>query len=214
MTPPSHPVSAAQPSTVNVGLALRAAREQLAWPLVGVAAQLRIRPCYLEALEAGHAISLPRAYRVGFLRAYSRALGLDPEDTVRRLKAESGDIAQRTELVFPLPQPDRSTPTGVLLLGLVLMVGAYAGWDRLAGETLPVDTVAAIPERLASLAEPAIHLAPVTVTVAVDTRLAAPPIVLFVRPPAVAPAYSPGSAVAAPAREPMISTPPGRPPGL
>jgi cytoskeleton protein RodZ len=43
------------------------------------------------------------------------------------------------------------------LLGVVLAVGAYAGWYRLSGEgRLPAEAVTAIPQRLASLAEQAL----------------------------------------------------------
>ena len=44
------------------------------------------------------------------------------------------------------------------MLGLVLAIGAYAGWYRLSGEgRLPAETVTAIPERLAPLAEQALQ---------------------------------------------------------
>jgi cytoskeleton protein RodZ len=45
---------------------------------------------YLEALEAGRISALPsNAHALGFLRTYAAALGLDPNDTARRFKAEA-----------------------------------------------------------------------------------------------------------------------------
>ena len=77
---------------------------------------------------------------------------------VRRFKTEAAEVGRRAELIFPVPMPERGLPPGaVVLLGLVLAIGAYAGWYRLSGEgRLPAETVTAIPERLAPLAEQAL----------------------------------------------------------
>ena len=65
---------------------------------------------------------------------------------------------QKTELTFPVPVPERGVPAGaVVLLGVVLAVGAYAGWYRLSGEgRLPAETSTQVPLRLAPLAEQAV----------------------------------------------------------
>ncbi len=56
------------PPAVRVGADLRAARERLGWNLEAVAAHLRIRQPYLEALEGGRIGELPGiAYALGFL---------------------------------------------------------------------------------------------------------------------------------------------------
>jgi cytoskeleton protein RodZ len=54
--------------------------------------------------------------------------------------------------------PERGLPAGALiLLGLILVGGAYIGWYRLSGEgKLPAESVAPVPARLASLVEQAV----------------------------------------------------------
>ncbi len=143
----------------RAGSDLRDARERLGWPLPDVANMLRIRLAYLEALEAGRLDQLPgNAYALGYLRSYATSLGLEPEEVARRFRAEAGEIPRQADLVFPVPVPERGLPAGALiLLGLILVGGAYAGWYRLSGEgKLPAETVAAVPARLASLVEQAV----------------------------------------------------------
>jgi cytoskeleton protein RodZ len=148
----------APPAAPRAGGDLRAARERLGWSIEMVAAELRIRRPYLDALEAGRIDLLPgNAYAVGFLRTYAALLGLDPDEIVRRFKAEAAEVNRQTELAFPVPLPERGMPAGALiLLGVVLAVGAYVGWYRLSGEgKLPAETVIPVPQHLAPLAQQA-----------------------------------------------------------
>jgi cytoskeleton protein RodZ len=134
---------------------------------------LRIRASYLEALESGRLHNLPgNVYAVGFLRTYATALGLDVEEVTRRFRAEGGEIPRHSELVFPVPLPERGLPAGALiLLGLILAGGAYIGWYRLSGEgRLPAETVPPVPARLAALIEAP---APVPVPVPEEHRAVA-----------------------------------------
>jgi cytoskeleton protein RodZ len=188
----------------RAGADLRAARERIGWSLPDIAAALHIRRQHLEALEGGRVADLPgKAYTLGFVRTYASALGLDPDEVARRFKAEAAAVNRHSDLDFPAPAAERRVPPGAAaLIGVLLAVGAYAGWYRLSGEgQLPAETSIQVPARLAPLAEQAVppHAAqpapPVT----------APATVQQAELPS-APSISPGSAAAAalPADQPRI----------
>jgi cytoskeleton protein RodZ len=200
----------------RVGADLRAARNRLGWELPEVAAGLRIRLPYLEALEDGRIADLPgNAYALGFLRTYATALGLDADELARRFKAEAAAVNRKTELSFPVPVPERGVPAGaVVLLGAILAVGAYVGWYRLSGEgKLPAEAVAPVPARLAPLAEQAVP--PTPLPPAPVAAPAAPPVAVaaahdgpFV-PPSSAAAALPPPGNPMPAMQPAsIAAPP------
>jgi cytoskeleton protein RodZ len=203
------PLVTEPPAAARAGADLREARERLGLSLHDIAFTLRIRLPHLEALEEGRISLLPgNAYALAFVRTYANALGLDAEEMVRRFRTEAAEFGRRTELVFPIPMPERGMPTGaVLLVGLVLAIGAYAGWYRLSGEgRLPPETVAAIPERLAPLAQQALPPVATPAPTADASAAAAPRIVLTdptatpgmpATPAAQAMSISPTSAAAA-----------------
>lgn len=140
----------------RVGADMRNARERLGWELPAIAAHLRIRLPFLEAIEEGRIADLPgNAYAVGFLRTYAQALGLDPDEIARRFREEAAHINRKTELDFPAPVPERGVPAGaVVLLGVVLVIGAYAGWYKMSGNGRPEsEPVQPVPPRLMPLAE-------------------------------------------------------------
>jgi cytoskeleton protein RodZ len=212
--------SGGSPAAPRAGADLRAARERLGWPIEDLSAWLRIRLPHLEALEDGRIDLLPGAtYAVGFLRTYAGALGLDPDEVARRFKAEAGEVNRRTELVFPAPMPQRGMPAGaMILLGVVLAIGAYAGWYRLSGEgRLPPETVPPVPHRLATLAEqavpPPLPSAPkaATAPVAVAAAPAAPQDQVPEQPAPPVPSISPSSAAAAVPPPAVISPPAAAP---
>ncbi|HET6439168.1 MAG TPA: helix-turn-helix transcriptional regulator [Anaeromyxobacter sp.] len=89
----------------------------------------RLAPAVVEALEAGEPDRLPpRAYALGYLRAYAGAVGLDPDEVVLRYEEAAIDPASG-----PGEPRRRLTPRLVLAALFVgLSVGA-ALWVWLRG---------------------------------------------------------------------------------
>lgn len=161
----------------KLGAELRAVREGLGWSLAEVAAGLRIRLPYLEAIERGELSALPgAAYQTGFLRTYSQALGLDPEEILRRFRAEGMGVAPKAELSFLSPVPDRAVPTGaIVMVGVVLLLAGYGLWFRhTEHERRLAAAVPAVPAELAPLAVPKPVPAPVVVAKPEPTPAPAP----------------------------------------
>ncbi|GAJ30404.1 helix-turn-helix domain-containing protein [Acidomonas methanolica] len=128
--------SARSHQSATLGDELRARRESLGWSLADVAAWLRIRQSYLEALEAGRVRDLPgAAYAVGFLRSYAETLDMDVDRVVRRFRQDAqGELDRKQELVFPQPVSERGAPVGLWIgAGLAVIVLAYVGYYHFSG---------------------------------------------------------------------------------
>ncbi len=146
----------------GVGPLLRASRQRVGEDLADVAAMLRIRFPYLEAIEEGRFADLPgRTYAVGFVRTYAEHLGLDGEEIVRRFKAELAVDNARADLHFPTPMVETSVPGGaIVFVGLVAAVLSYGAWYlSTTEERFFSDLVEPLPERLAALVSDKVKLA-------------------------------------------------------
>lgn len=149
----------------RVGEELREARLSLGASVEDVAERLRINRRYIHALEEGRLKDLPGpAYAVGFVRSYAAALGLDPDEAVRRFRDMTGGAAsgRSGDLVFPEPVPSRGVPAGALVaVGAVLAVGAYVAWFNWSGSgERVVDAVPPVPPRLEQAAQEGQRLRP------------------------------------------------------
>jgi len=142
----------------RVGEELRDARLALGATLEEVADELRINRRYIAALEEGRSGDLPGpTYALGFVRSYATALGLNADDLARRYRENRAGGRAQAELVFPEAVPKRGVPAGVvILLGMVIMVGAYASWWKWSGSAdRSVDGVPPVPERIEQAARDA-----------------------------------------------------------
>ncbi|OYV65261.1 MAG: XRE family transcriptional regulator, partial [Acidiphilium sp. 21-66-27] len=135
----------------------RAFRERLGWKLPDIAARLKIRRVFLEAIESGNLTALPApTYAAGFIRSYAEIMGLDPEEILRRFRAEGMSRSRPPALSFPEPLPDRDVPPGAVLF-LVAAVGlaGYFLWYRHSEHELRMARmVPEVPAKLAPLAIP------------------------------------------------------------
>jgi cytoskeleton protein RodZ len=190
----------------KVGAGLREVRERLGWRIADVAAALRIRLPYLEAIERGDLAALPgAAYQTGFVRSYAQILGLDAEEILRRFRAEGMGVTTKAELSFLAPVPDRAVPTGaIVLVGVFVVLIGYGLWYfSTAPERNLANAVPSVPAELAPLALPPKPPAPPVKTAQVKPE----------RAPVKTPA-SPGPvttatvAAATPATAPMPTTAP------
>ena len=85
MTDPIEAAESARPNRPTAGAKLREAREAAGWSIGDVAAQLKLAPRQVAALEEDDWARLPgRTFIRGFARNYARFLALDP-DTVLAL---------------------------------------------------------------------------------------------------------------------------------
>jgi cytoskeleton protein RodZ len=142
-----------------VGRLLRDQRIARELAIDDVAARLRIRSRYLEAIEQGRFDQLPgAAYIPAFLRAYANYIGLDA-DKVMTAYQLSGPvpIARPVTLPADFPLVEKRAPIGLAVLTVLLVIGAgYAVWHYLPRQQMIVsEKVPPVPDRLMASPAPA-----------------------------------------------------------
>lgn len=139
---------------VEFGASMREMRRAHNRELAEVAATLKIRQVYLQAIEDGRFNALPGpTYATGFVRAYADYLGLDLVEVMRRYREITGDQPAQGPLVPPSPVVEARLPTGfILLVAAVLALAAYGGWYYLTVDGRdPVEVVTKLPARIAAM---------------------------------------------------------------
>ncbi len=130
-----HPSLSRRPRIVldadlDIGGALKTAREGVGLSLEDIADTTKVRARHLAAIEANALDQLPsRPFTIGYVRAYAKALGLDADATAARYRTE-----------HPSPDDDLHSPVGVrhnrgggrngalVALGVVALC-AVVGWN-------------------------------------------------------------------------------------
>lgn len=113
----------------HVGEALRLIRQSRGMDIADVAALTRIRPAYVEALEALRLSDLPsRPFTIGYLRAYAQALGFPGDAAIARFKADDPD---RNDALRPPVGVRRMTDPRLrlMLLAGLLILSAIVTWN-------------------------------------------------------------------------------------
>jgi len=113
---------------ITLGQTLRAKREKKKLSIEDVSKKLCIKELYLKALEDGHYYAFPnRVYGIGFLRTYSKFLGLDSDLMVAEFHAETSDIKDAPldmpiiEQHFALPSKKVLAIIAIILFGIVVL---------------------------------------------------------------------------------------------
>jgi cytoskeleton protein RodZ len=195
-------------TTVDIGSALRGARESLGLTLEDIAETTKVRARHLAAIEASALDQLPsRPFTVGYVRAYAKALGLDADSTASRFRTE-----------HPSPDDDLHTPVGVRHnrragRGRALMGLGAAALVAVVGWNIAVRAMAPSPHKAPAASRAIITAAHTNAAVdgpfSVNAPLPAPP-EATAPAPYVTPIVSAGAAtnaVAKPATDDAPSTP-------
>ncbi len=121
-------IKEARPDNDGVGVELRALRMQRGESLAQVSQALRIRKDLIEAIESGRTDALPgTAYAIGFVRSYADYLRLDPNETVKRYKAELAAQEAGQSLSFPVAEDEQRFSFGSVFVILLCLLAAGAG---------------------------------------------------------------------------------------
>src|SRR5262245_12596914 len=98
---------------MDIGTTLRDARENRGLSIDAVARTTKINAGVLRAIELNAFERLPaEVFTRGFLRAYAREVGVDPDDTVREYAAELARTAAAEALTGAMPAPSRPPESG------------------------------------------------------------------------------------------------------
>ena len=90
---------------------------------------MKLAPGVIEALESGEEVRMPpRAYTVGYLRAYSAAVGLDADEVVLRYEEALGPGGDA-----PATADGRGGRALAAALILAALAGAAAWWPSRRG---------------------------------------------------------------------------------
>lgn len=114
---------------VHIGQALRQARERLDLGLEDIAQATHVRATFIDALERLDLEPLPAGpFAVGYVKAYARALGLEPDAVVARFKREMP--VEDTKLGAPFGgQFKRGARFSGLAAAALVVVAGLAGWN-------------------------------------------------------------------------------------
>jgi transcriptional regulator with XRE-family HTH domain len=127
----SAPPPPAEPRTI--GEALRQAREAAGLTLAEVAERTKVRPGILSEIEADDHERLPAlTYSLGFVKAYARTVGMDPNAAAERYRVESQKGDPIPTMVDLQPLEAKRLPSPALVAAsaavLVLLVAGFWAW--------------------------------------------------------------------------------------
>jgi len=117
----------------TVGQRLAAARQAAGLDIAEIAQHTRVPQRHLKALEADDHDTLPALpYTQGFVRAFAKAVGLDPEDMAARFRAETSKQPHVPSQIAMAALDERRLPSPGLvvasLVALIAVIGLLSAW--------------------------------------------------------------------------------------
>lgn len=158
--PESEPGASAAASVSSAGQLLAAKRQSQGWSIEQVAAQLKLAPRQIEAIEADRLESLPSLVVArGFIRTYARLLKMDSapllatvsSDTrspIESIRSSGGLSAPFSKTRLPSMHSRGASPRWIAGLVLLLAVGAgiWGAWQMRWLPAAPARLLAAVGE--------------------------------------------------------------------
>ena len=135
---------------LDIGQALRSAREKSGLSVQDVAERTRISAAHLTALEAGQFERLPGiGYTPGFIRNYCQAVGIEAGPHVDAFKALSSAATKKPEYSFPVQAlVPRVAGSMIAMFAVLVGLAVYVGWTMISYDQT------AEPELIASSISP------------------------------------------------------------
>lgn len=132
----------------SLGNMLKKERQKKHWDIQDVSNLSCIKPIYIEALEEGRYYTFPaKAYAVGFLRTYSKLLGLNTDEMVELFHRETSDVKEEPLDMLVIEKKAALPSKKTLLISVLILVVFYVVWyfiansyspDTLEQENIPV----------------------------------------------------------------------------
>ncbi len=118
------------PDRFDLAEILQKTREARGWSLEEVAEMTRVRRTYLEALEqAAYDVLPPRAFAIGYVKAYAKALGLDEEALADMFKRDVSEPHARLHAPSGASLEDVKPNYRLYIGAAVCLVAAIVIWN-------------------------------------------------------------------------------------
>ena len=128
-------------NALDIGEALKTAREQADISLQDIADRTRLSSAHLCALESGDFEKLPGVgYIPGYIRNYCRVVGIDAAQHIASFKALSNEVTKKPEYSFPVQAlVPRVAGSMVAMFTVLVGLSVYVGWTVLSYNQTPDD---------------------------------------------------------------------------
>ncbi len=118
------------PDRFDLADILRSTREARGWSVEQVEELTRVRRSYIEALEtAAYDVLPPRAFAIGYVKAYAKALGLDEETLADMFKRDVSDQNPRLQAPSGASLDDVKPNYRLYITAALCLVAAVVIWN-------------------------------------------------------------------------------------